>query len=80
MLLCHKVAIDTQQYVYTHTSRPGKTLHKSTLTIILQLDKINISCIINRFNRLQFDNHLHVIREIDSYYHHLIFYLYNPQY
>jgi hypothetical protein len=39
MLPCHKVAIDTQQYVYTHTSERGKTQHMSTLTLGLILEK-----------------------------------------
>lgn len=49
MLPCHKVAIDTQQYVYTHTSERGKTQHMSTLTLGLILDKIRFSLYSNLF-------------------------------
>lgn len=43
MLPYHKVAIGILQYAYTHTLELGKTQYKSTLIIVLQMGRINIS-------------------------------------
>lgn len=47
MLPCHIVAIDTQQYVYTHTRELGRTQCMSILIIVLKLGKTNTAAYIH---------------------------------